>query len=135
MEVWFGVCGKISLGARHEEHSNNGESKNRHTEGSSGKPHAWLFKLPRRARKEEDRSKKHGVGEILAGAIARITRLVDPPLRVGPRCRRFRRAAGLRKIRHTCVRVGSAILERLLREPCFARLLHVGRKTLSIKAR
>src|SRR5437868_10299250 len=62
MDVWFGVCGKNSLGGRHEEHSDNGESEQRHTEGSSGKPHSWLFKLPRRARKEEDRSKKHGIG-------------------------------------------------------------------------
>src|SRR5437588_3149237 len=135
LDVWFGVCGKNSLGGRHEQHSNNGESEHRHAEGSSGKPHAWLFKLPRRARKEEDRSKKHGVGQILAGAIARITRLVDPPLGVGPRCRRFRRAADLVKIRHKWVRVGSAILEWLLREPCFVGLLHVGRKTLGIKAR
>ncbi|PYL89953.1 MAG: hypothetical protein DMF16_05810 [Verrucomicrobia bacterium] len=71
----------------------------------------------------------------MAGAIARITRLVDPPLRVGPRCRRFRRAADLVKIRHKWVRVGGAILEWLLREPCFVGLLHVGRKTLGIKAR
>src|SRR6266550_4684031 len=80
--IWFWSLRKGRFSGRgHEEHSDSGESEQRHTEGSSGKPHAWLFKLPRRAGKEEDRSKKHGVGEILAGAIARITRLVDPPLR------------------------------------------------------
>src|SRR5437868_9977716 len=62
IDVWFGVCGKNSLGGRHEEHSDNGESEHCHTEGRSGKPHSRLFKLPRRARKEEDRSKKHGIG-------------------------------------------------------------------------
>src|SRR5438270_12650632 len=135
MDVWFGVCEKNSLGGRHEEHSNNGESEHRHTEGSSGKPHAWLFKLPRRARKEEDRSKKHGVGEILAGAIARITRLGDPRRCISPSCRRFRGAADLVEIRHKWVRISSAILEWLLREPRIVSVPHVGRKTLSIKAR
>src|SRR5947207_7799397 len=134
--IWFWSLrkGRFS-GRRHEEHSNNGESEHRHTEGSSGKPHAWLLKLPRRARKEEDRSKKHGVGEILAGAIARITRLGDPRRCVSPSCRRFRGAADLVEIRHKWVRISSAILEWLLRDPCIVGLLHVGGKTLSIKAR
>src|SRR5438309_6318137 len=135
IDVWFGVCGKNALGGRHEEHSDNGESEHCHTEGRSGKPHSRLFKLPRRARKEEDRSKKHGVGEILTGAIARIARLGDPRRCVSPSCRRFRGAADLVEVRHKWVRVGSAILEWLLREPCFVGLLHIGRKTLGIKAR
>ena len=136
MDVWFWSLWKDRFsGGGHEEHSDSGKNEERHAEGRGEKPHAWLFKLPRRARKEEDRSKKHGVGEILAGAIARITRLVDPPLRVGPRCRRFRRAADLVKIRHKWVRVGGAILEWLLGELRIVGLLHVGRKTLGIKAR
>src|SRR5437667_9572722 len=134
--IWFWSLRKGRFSGRgHEEHSDNGKNEHCDTEGCGEKPHSWRFKLSRRAGKEEDRSKKHGVGEILTGAIARITRLVDPPLGVGPRCRRFRRAADLVKIRHKWVRVGSAILERLLREPCFVGLLHVGRKTLGIKAR
>src|SRR5437764_12808280 len=33
MDVWFGVCGKNSLGSRHEKHSDNGKNKQRHAEG------------------------------------------------------------------------------------------------------
>src|SRR5438445_5897133 len=135
MDFCFADVGKNFLGGSNEEHSANGESEHRHTEASSGKPHSCLLKLPRRARKEEDRSKKHGVGEILTGAIARIARLGDPRRSVSPSCRRFRGAADLVEVRHKWVRVGSAILEWLLRQPCFVGLLHIGRKTLGIKAR
>src|SRR5882724_5326714 len=52
MDVWFGVCGKKSLGSRHKEHSDGGKNEQRHTEGRGEKPHSRLFKLPRRAGKE-----------------------------------------------------------------------------------
>src|SRR5436305_9904936 len=45
MDVWFGVCGKNSLGSRHEKHSDNGKNKQRHAEGRGEKPHSWLLKL------------------------------------------------------------------------------------------
>jgi hypothetical protein len=49
---------RMSLGRGHEEHSDDGKDEHRHREGRGGKPHAWLFKLPRRAGEEE-----HGGGE------------------------------------------------------------------------
>src|SRR5207237_6432840 len=132
---WFWSLRKGRFSGRgHEKHSDNGKNKQRHAEGCGEKPHSWLLKLARRASKEEHGGKEHGVGEILTGAIARFARLGDPPHSLGSRCRRFRRAADLVKIRHKWVRVGCAILEWLLREPCFVGLLHVGRKTLGIKA-
>src|SRR5437762_6518249 len=134
MDVWFGVCGKNSLSSRHEEHSDDGKNEHCHTEGRGVKPHSWRFKLSCRAGKEEHSGKEDGVGEILAGAITRIARLGEPRRCVSPRGRRFLGAADLVKIRHKWVRVGSAILEWLLREPCFVGLLHIGRKTLGIKA-
>src|SRR6266404_5720382 len=104
-------------------------------EGRGEKPHSWLFKLPRRAGKEEHGGEEHGVGEILAGAIARFARLGDPPHGVGPHCGCFHGAAHLVKIWHEWVRVGGGIFEWLLRKPCIVGFLHVGRKTLCIKAR
>ena len=101
---------------------------------AGGKSHSWLLELSRRTGKEEHGREEHGVGEILAGAIARFARLSDPPGCVGSGCRRFRRATDLVKLRHKRVRVGGAILEWLLREPGVVGLLHVGRKTLGIKA-
>src|SRR5438874_7708037 len=134
--IWFWSLRKGRFSGRgHKEHSDNGKSEHRYAESRGVKPHSWRFKLSRRAGKEEHGGKEHGVGEILTGAITRIARLDNPPHRLGPRCRRFRRAADLVKIRHKWVRVGGTILERLLREPCFVGLLHVGRKTLGIKAR
>src|SRR5205823_12544219 len=134
--IWFWSLRKGRFSGRgQEEHSDNGKNKHCHTEGRGVKPHSWRFKLSRRAGKEEHSGKEDGVGEILTGAITRIARLDNPPHRLGPRRRRFRRAADLVKIRHKWVRVGGAILERLLSEPCFIGLLHVGRKTLGIKAR
>src|SRR6266576_5516908 len=133
---WFWSLRKGRFSGRgHEEHSDNGKNKQRHAEACGEEPHSWLLKLARRASKEEHGGEEHGVGEILTGAIARFTCLGDPPHSLGSRCRRFRRAADLVEIRHKRVRVGSAILEWLLREPCFVGLLHVGRKTLGIKAR
>src|SRR5437667_301389 len=85
MDVWFWSLWKDRFsGGGHEEHSDSGKNEERHAEGRGEKPHAWLFKLPRRAGKEEDRSKEHGVGKVLARAIARLARLDDPPRCVGP---------------------------------------------------
>jgi len=122
-------------GRGHEEHSGDGKSEQSHTEDRGGKPHTRLLKLPRRPGKKEHGGKEHSVGEILAGTIARFARLGDPRGCISPGCGRFLRAANLIKVRHKWVRISGAILERLLPEPCFIGLLHVGRKTFGIKAR
>src|SRR6267378_58928 len=116
--VWFWSLWKERFSGRgHEKHSDDGKNEQRHAKDRGEKPYSWLFKLPRCAGKEEHGGKQHGVGEILAGAIARFARLSDPSRRVRPGCGRFRCAADLVKIRHKGMRVGGAILEWLLREP------------------
>ena len=124
-----------SLGCGHEEHSDGGKNEQCHTEGRGEKPHSWLFKLPCRAGEEEHGSEEDGVGEILAGAIARFARFGDPLCCISPSGGRFRGAAHLVKIRHEWVRVGCAVLEWLLREPGIVGFLHVRWKTLGIKTR
>src|SRR5437773_11391750 len=59
--IWFWSLrkGRFS-GSRHEEHSDDGKNKQRHAEGRGEEPHAWLFKLARRAGKEEHGGKEHG---------------------------------------------------------------------------
>src|SRR6266480_3932210 len=121
--IWFWSLRKGRFSGRgHEEHSDDGKNEHCHTEGRGVKQHSWRFKLCHRALlcrhggKEEHGGKEDGVGEILTGAITRIARLDNPPHRLGPRCRRFRRAADAHPFVPNLYQVRGAILERLLRE-------------------
>src|SRR5437667_9703549 len=88
--IWFWSLRKGRFSGRgHEEHSDDGKNEHCHTEGRGVKPHSWLLKLARRAGKEEHSGKEDGVGEILAGAIARIARLGEPRRCVSSHDRRF----------------------------------------------